>query len=247
IENDPILGLEAVENFEAGAEIAADGERLQARTVIRANDHGAESFRAEEQRVHGNLQALRRDFYLKIDLRIAAGEQLRGFVGDVHFGEERSGGKIDGFGGAHDLALEFLTGELREYEIGADAGVDGSGISFGNVDVNADRIGLRQEEELLRGAAIACIDEHTNVGVAARDDAAKGSFHALEGFQLFEAANIGFGGLNDSTFGGLVADGIVHFLFGDAVSLQEFGVTGRGDIGEVHISLSGVQIGAGLR
>ena len=85
------------------------------RAVIRVDDHGAESFRAEQQRVDGNLETLGRDFYLKMDLRIPAGKQLRGLVGHVHLGQQCAGGEIDGFGGAHDLALKFLARELSEY------------------------------------------------------------------------------------------------------------------------------------
>jgi len=92
VENDPIVRLEPVKNFEAGAVIAADGERLQACVVIGIDHYGAESFGAEEQRVHGNLEALGLDFDQKMNLGVAAGQQLRGFVGHIHFGEERTGG-----------------------------------------------------------------------------------------------------------------------------------------------------------
>ena len=72
----------------------------------------------------------------------------------------------------------------------------------------------------------------------------KGSIDALEGFQFFEAANIGFCGLDDSAFSGEVAIGIVDFLFGYAVGFQQFGIARGSDFGEVHVGLSGDQIGA---
>ena len=53
IEDEPVRGVEALENFERGAVVASDGERTQMRFVIGVDDDGAQTFRAEEKGVHG--------------------------------------------------------------------------------------------------------------------------------------------------------------------------------------------------
>ena len=54
IENDPLVGTEAIENFESGAVVAANGDALQVSFVIGVDDYSAETLRPKKQRVHGN-------------------------------------------------------------------------------------------------------------------------------------------------------------------------------------------------
>ena len=65
-------------------------------------------------------------------------------------------------------------------------------------------------------ALIKCSEIH----VAAGDDAAEGSVDMLEGFQFGEAMDVGLRGSDTGLFGGQIAGGVVHFLFGDAVGLD---------------------------
>ena len=115
IEDEPIRGVEALENFESGAVVAADGERTQMRFVVGVDDDGAQSLGAEEKRVHGNLQARAGDFHAEMHLSVAAGKKLALMIWDIDFGEEGAGGLIDGFGGTDDFALKFLARILDQF------------------------------------------------------------------------------------------------------------------------------------
>ena len=68
----------------------------------------------------------------------------------------------------------------------------------------------------------------------------------LEGFQLFQPAHVRLCRFHVGDFGFQIANGIVYFLFGDAVGLNEFLVTRRRDPGEVRVGLGGIQVGARL-
>jgi len=91
--------------------------------------------------------------------------------------------------GAHDFAEEVATGELREIEVSGEAGMDGGAPALlRNIHVNADGIGLREREKSCwGGAAVAGVDQCSEIHVAAGDDAAEGSVNMLEGFQFGEA------------------------------------------------------------
>src|SRR5271169_4223075 len=127
-----------------------------------------------------------------MDLRITTGKKLAGLIGNIHFREQSAGGEIDGFGVADDLTIKFLAGILGEFEISTEIGMNRRRIDFGNVDVYADRIGLREGEEQLRGSAIAGIDEIADIDIAFCDDAAERGFHTFEGFEVLKTANVGF-------------------------------------------------------
>src|SRR5580704_8141718 len=127
-----------------------------------------------------------------MDLRVATGKKASVFVGDIHFGEQGTRGEINGFRGAGDLAIKFFTGILAQFEIRAETRANGGGVDLRNVDEHADGIGLRQSEKQLGSAAVAGIDEVADVNVALGDDAAEGRFDTFEGFEILQAANIGF-------------------------------------------------------
>src|SRR5579863_907712 len=106
-------------------------------------------------------------------LGITARQEAAIVIGHINLGVESAATEIDGFGGADDFALKFFSGELGEFEIGAEARVNGGGVGFRDADVDAERIGLRQKEELLGSAAISGVDEVADIDVAAGDDAAE--------------------------------------------------------------------------
>ena len=58
VENDPVTAAKTLQNFKGYSIVATDGERLQMKLVIRVHGNGPQTFRAEEQSIDGNLQAL---------------------------------------------------------------------------------------------------------------------------------------------------------------------------------------------
>ena len=78
--------------------------------------------------------------------------------------------------------------------------MNGRRVNFRHANVSANRIGLREIEEFLRRAAVACVDQISDIDVAARDDAAERRVDVLEGFELFEPAYVGFGRLQGVAF-----------------------------------------------
>src|SRR5260370_24820134 len=101
--------------------------------VTGVDDNGAEALRAEEQSVDGNLQTFAGNFDVQVNLSVATGEQLAGFVGDVHFRQKGARDRIDGFCGAHNLALKLAAGKLREFKTGTGARANGRRGAFRNI------------------------------------------------------------------------------------------------------------------
>ena len=71
IDHDPIGGFQALQDFQRGAIVTADHQRLQVRFVIVIDDHGAQTFGAEQQRVHRNFQPRAVHFYFQMHLRVS--------------------------------------------------------------------------------------------------------------------------------------------------------------------------------
>src|SRR5260370_38209266 len=95
--------------------------------VVGVDYDSAKALGTEKQCVDRNLQTIAGDLDVKMDLSITAGKQFASFVGDVNFGEESAGNRVDRFGGAQDFAEEFATGELCEIEGRGHARMDGGG------------------------------------------------------------------------------------------------------------------------
>ena len=57
-------------------------------------------------------------------LRVAAGQEFAGFVGNVDLREKRARGRVNRFRGANNLALEFAARELRQLKVSRKASVD---------------------------------------------------------------------------------------------------------------------------
>src|SRR5258707_5247961 len=109
--------------------------------VVGVDHHRAKTLGTEKQCVDRNLQTIAGNLDVKMNLSITTGKQFASFVGDVNFGEQSAGNRVDRFGGAHDFAEEFATGELREIEAGGEAGMDGGGGAFRNVCENTVGLG----------------------------------------------------------------------------------------------------------
>ena len=110
--DDPVGGLQALQNFERRSEITSDRQLAEMRFVIRVHNHGAQTLRAEEQSVHRHLHSRSRDFYLQVHLSVAAREELGGLVRHIHFRQERSRIGIDGFRGAHHFPLKVAARDI---------------------------------------------------------------------------------------------------------------------------------------
>jgi len=106
---------------------------------------------------------------------------------------------------------------------------------------------LRKGKEFLRCAAVACVDELADVGLAARNHATKRRSDALETFEFLQAAHVGFGRIHDGFFGGQIADGIVNFLLGDAIGFDKFLETRCRDTREIGVGLRSGQFSLRLR
>ena len=91
------------------------------RLVIVVHHHRAQSFRTKQQRIHGNLQPRARHFHFQVHLRVASRQQLAGFVGHIDFRQQRAGVQINGVGRARHCAVKFLSGILRQFQVGAQA------------------------------------------------------------------------------------------------------------------------------
>jgi len=113
-----------LQDFERGAVIAADGDRLQAKLVISVDDYGAETLCAEEERVDGNLYTLTTDLHGEMDLRVAAGKQFAGVIRNVDFDAKSAGRELDRLRRADDFSFKLFAGVLGEFEIGRKSGMD---------------------------------------------------------------------------------------------------------------------------
>src|SRR6266851_10213029 len=109
-------------------------------------------------------------------------------VRHVHFRKQSSRTGVDRLRGAHHIAEKFLAGILSELEEGAEPCANGGRVSFRHAYVNANGVGLRQNEELLRRAAISGVDQRTGIRGAPGDHAAERRINVLEGFQFLKPA-----------------------------------------------------------
>src|SRR5437762_10617902 len=107
-----------------------------------------------------------------MNLRVAAGQEFAGLVGNVDFCEKRTRSRINRFRGANNLALEFAARELRQLKVGRKAGVDRRRRTFRNIYIDANGIGLRKREQKLSRAAVAGVDQCSDIDISASDDAA---------------------------------------------------------------------------
>ncbi len=247
IENDPVGRFQTLQNLKRGAVVAADGELLQMCCVIGVDDDNAEAFGAEEQSVDGNDEMFAGCFHSEMNLRVAAWKEFAGFVGHIDFGVESAAGEVDRVGGADDSTFEAAAGILHKFERRSEARANIWSVDFGHADVSADRIGLREIEKSLACATVAGVDQISGIDVALREHAAEGRVDVLERFEFFEAADVGFGRGGCSFFRGVVADGVVDFLFGDAIGLDQFLKAVRCDFRKVFIRFRGAEVGFRLR
>src|SRR5580765_7913457 len=246
IENDPVVGLEALKNFKSDPVVAADGQRPEVDMMIGVDDDGAQSFGAEKQSVDRNLETIATYFGGQVNLRIAAREEFAGIVGHVDFGEQRAGIEFDGFSGANNFALKFTARELSEFEISDEPGMDGRRSALRNVYEDANGISLREEKKLLGGTTVAGVDERADVHVAAGDDSAERSINVFERLQFLQSMNIGLRRGDDGLLGGVVTLSVVDFLLGYAIGLDQFFVTSGGNTRKISVGLGGLEVGFGL-
>src|ERR1700722_7079006 len=188
-----------------------------------------------------------RRLYAKVDLRVTTGKEFTGLVGDIDFGVKSAAGEVDGVGGSNDFAVEATAGILHELERRGDPRFDIRCVDFGDADEGANRIGLGEVEECLTGAAIAGVDEVSRIDVALRENAAERRVDVLERFEFFEAADVRFGSSGGRFLCCVIANGVVNFLFRNAIGLDQFLKAIRGDLREILVGFRGAEISSGLQ
>src|SRR5713226_494839 len=205
------------------------------RLVIGVDDHGAQPLCADEQCIDRYLQTRSGYADLQMDLGVASRKQLTIFVWYVHFGVEGSAGQVNSVRGSCHFGPKFLSGKLGQLEVCAKSSMHSGGIYLGHTYVRTDGVGSGKNEHLLCSAAIAGVNQVAEVYVATSDHAAEGSVDTLKGFQFLEAPNISLGRSYRGAPGGIVTDGVVYFLFGYSVSLNQFFITRCGDARKILI------------
>ena len=154
------------------------------------NGGDPQTFGAEEQRIHRQNQRRRRGRQLEMHFGIRAGEELSGRIVHRNFDQQGARCRVDGIGGAHQLALEAASGKLRQGQVGGDARLCGLRVDLGHADIDAKFVRLRDVEQLIAGAAAAAgIDQGADVGIARRDYSGEGSIDFLERLQSPPAAS----------------------------------------------------------
>src|SRR5712672_2041661 len=217
------------------------------RLVISVDDHSAQPFRTEEQCVDRYLQTRSRDPNLQMDLGVASRKQLTVFIWHVHFGVEGAAGQVDGVRGSCDFGLKFLSGKLGELQVRPKSSMHGGSIYLRHTHIRTDGVSSGQHEHLLCGAAVDGVDQVAEVDIATSDHTAERSVNAFEGFQFLQAPNIGLRRSDRGAPGGIVTDSVVYFLFGYAISFDQFFKTCGGDAREIFIGLHGAEVGTRLR
>ena len=246
VEDDLIVGGEAVGDLDRAAVVLADGDVLQMDLAV-AHDADLESLGAEEQRIgwDGEFAALLRN--LEVDEDVGAGEQFTVAVVHVDLDVEGAGVGVDGAGVARDRAGEGLARVFVERKGGGVAIVDVGGVDLGDGDEDAQLVDAGDAEEFFGGAAGgggAGVDEVADVRVALGDDAAVGGVDLLKGLELFEASDVGLSGFDGGALGGGAGDGDIGLLLGDGVQLEEILIALGGGVGEVEVGLGALEVGA---
>jgi hypothetical protein len=85
-----------------------------------------------------------------------------------------------------------------------------------------------------------------SIGAPSGDDAVKRSIDFLVGLKILKPFDVGGGGIDNGFFGIHVADDVVCVLPGDRAFLFEIHHAPGGDLRQIQVGLSGLQIGLGL-
>src|SRR2546425_5490870 len=125
-----------------------------------------------------------------MNLRVAAGQEVAGFVGNVDFREKRARSRVNRFRGTNNFALEFSARELRQLKVSRKASVDRRRRTLRNIYIDANGIGLREREQKLSRAAVAGVDQRSDIDISASDDAAKRRVNMFKRFEFIQAMNV---------------------------------------------------------
>ena len=243
-----VLELHAAEDFQGRAVVFADGDRPQMDFAITADDRDLRAFLAKEHRVDRNRDFLRVDAGPEVHFAKRARQQASVPVGHIHFRQQGACHGIDCLRRAHDRALEFLAGQLRQGDPGFHSGLNGGRVILRDADVHAQRIDAGHVKQFFaRGPADgAGVDQRAGIDVALGQHAGERRINVLEGFQLFQAPNVGVGRV-EVGLGLLVSTGLlIGFLLRNRVGLAQADIAVGIDLGQVHLRHDLLPVGAGL-
>ena len=159
--------------------------------ALRIDDRDAHALAAEQQRVGRDRERLARRQRQR-DLHVGAGQQHAVAVGQRDLDLHRARRGVDRGRGARDLAAKRLAAQLGLRDDDLLAGLHELRVGLRHVDVDAQRIGLREHEQRAAGAA-AGVDQVADVDVAPRDHAGERRDDALEAFELAQPLDVGVG------------------------------------------------------
>ena len=128
--------------------------------------------------------------------RERAGQQCAVGIGHANFGLQRARNRVERPGAAHHFTVENAVRIIGNVEVGLDAGRDRARGRFGNIDVNAERVGLRDAIDFRRACGVRVRagrrgDEVTHFDVAIGDRAGERRHDVLEVFLRGELPDVG--------------------------------------------------------
>ena len=189
-------------------------------------------------------------------MRVHAGQQRAVGVRDLDFYQHGAAGGIERIRGARDGAREVAPGQVRDAQARRLTGPYGTGIGLRDVDVSAQRAGLRDTEE----KRAAGIDQRADIDVAQGDDSVERGLHHAVGLHLIQARHVGFRGghvaaldcdgfferLHAGELGLVLGLILVVFLLRDDAPGAQAAPALRGHAGELQVGFALLVIGERL-
>jgi hypothetical protein len=128
-----------------------------------------------------------------VNLRIRAGEERVGWIGNINLDQQSTSGSVDRVGGADEVAGKFPAWKLGQDNFGSGlAGLDALGVFLRHVYVDTQHPGLGDVKQVgASTSTTARIDEVADIGVARGDDAIERGVDHFEGDECFVALNDG--------------------------------------------------------
>ena len=155
----------------------------------------SDAFTPDDERVGGDRQHLA-DRKRQRDLHIGARHEQAFLVRQRDLDLHGARGHVNRAGRPCYFATEILAWQFCLGNGHRLTHLDQLGLCLRHIDIDAQRIGLRKQEQ---GAAASRINQVTDVNVAAQDHARERCHHPLEAGEVAQAIHVGIGGGNVGT------------------------------------------------
>ena len=148
INYDPVVHVEAAQNFQRCPVVLPDRDRAQLHLIIVANHADLRPLGAKQHRIYRDRDALYRASHCEVYLPKRTGQQLAVFVRHIHFRIQSARRGINGVRRPHHYPGKFLAGKFLQGDCGLHTNFHRRRIRLRHAHIHAQRIDPREVEQL---------------------------------------------------------------------------------------------------